>query len=129
MGAQLRYAKVVDLESFQRHGKEVHPALPSGVELSADDPAAVKPFLVLRAWDDFDSMTESWRIRDPHGRTVHGPVTREVRAEDSELADEVIDLRVDHLADDYQLVLEVDGGEVARADFPVHAPGTFEPAG
>lgn len=129
MGAELRYAKVVDLESFQRHGKEVHPALEPGVERSADNPATVKPFLVLRAWDDFNAMTETWRIREPSGRTVYGPVTREVLAEESELADEVVDLRVDYDADGYQLVLEVDGGEVARADFPVHAPGTFEPAG
>jgi hypothetical protein len=129
MGAQLRYAKVIDLAAYQRRGKEIHPALPSGVELSTEDPAVVKPFLVLRAWDDFDSMTESWRIRDPHGRTVYGPAVREVLAEDNELADEVVDLRVDHLAEDYQLVLDVDGGEVARADFPIHAPGTFEPAG
>lgn len=129
MGAELRYAKVVDMESFQRHGKEIHPALDSGVERSAEEPGTVKPFLVLRAWDDFDAMTETWTIREPHGRTVYGPVTREVRAEQSELADEVVDMQVEFDADGYQLVLEVDGGEVARADFPVHAPGTFEPAG
>lgn len=128
MGAQLRYAKIVDLDAYQRQGTKVHPALPSGVELTADDPSTTRPFLVLRAWDDFDAMTETWRIRDPNGLTVYGPVTREVLAEESELVDEIIDMQVEEADDGYQLVLEVDGGEVARADFPIHPPGTMGPA-
>lgn len=129
MGASLRYAKVVDHEEFLRSGAKVRPGLTSGVEFAAPPPSAVKPFYVLRAWDDFDAFTESWRILDPHGRTMYGPVTREVTVEQGDLADEIEDLRVEFDADGYQLVLEVDGGEVARADFPVHLPGEATAAG
>ena len=129
MGASLRYAKIVDHEEFLRSGAGIRPGLTSGVELADEAPSTVKPFYVLRAWDDFDSMTETWRIKDPHGRTVYGPVTREVLAEHGDLADEVADLRVEFDDEGYQLVLDVDGGEVARADFPVHPPGQATSAG
>lgn len=129
MGASLRYAKVIDLDRFQRLGGQVYPSLPSEVEMSDTTPGVANPFLVLRAWDDFDSMTETWSIKDPHGRTVYGPVTREVMAEDSELVDEVVDARFDYDADGYQLVLEVDGNEVARADFSVHPASSSQSAG
>lgn len=129
MGASLRYAKVIDLERFQHQGGQVRPSLPSTVGLSSSEPGLAKPFVVLRAWDDFDAMTESWSIRDPHGRTIYGPVTREVRAEDAELTDEVIDAGIDYDAEGYQLVLEVDGGEVARADFTVEPPDRPQAAG
>lgn len=129
MGASLRYAKVVDHEQFLRSGAGIRPGLTSGVELDAPAPATVRPFYVLRAWDDFDAFTETWRIKDPHGRTVHGPVTRQVVAEHGDLADEIEDLRVEFADEAYQLVLDVDGGEVARADFPVHPPGEASEAG
>lgn len=125
MGATLRYAKVVDRDSLQRSGGTVRPGLDNGVRLSAEAPAEVAPFLVLRAWDHFDgAFTETWRILDPHGRTVHEPVSREVLAGEGELADEVAELEVEYADDGYQLVLEIDGREVARAEFPV-----LEPAG
>lgn len=120
MGATLRYAKVVDRESLQRSGGAVRPGLDNGIRLSGEPPAAAEPFLVLRAWDHFDSsFTETWRIVDPHGRTVHEPVSREVLAGQSDIADEVAELEVEYADDGYQLVLEVDGREVARAEFPV----------
>lgn len=129
MGASLRYAKVVDHEEFMRSGAQLRPGLSSGVELAGPGPAVVKPFYVLRAWDDFDAMTETWRITDPNGLTLYGPVTREVTAEQGDLADEVEGMEAEFDGEGYQLVLEVDGGEVARADFPVHAPGQAAQAG
>lgn len=129
MGARLRYAKIVDREEFLRSGAHIRPGMGSGVELAGDPPAAVKPFYVLRAWEGFDALTESWWIRDPHGRTLYGPLVREVTADHGDLADEIDDLRVDFAGDAYQLVLDIDGREVARADFPVYAPGEATPAG
>jgi len=123
MGATLRYAKIVDRDAWQRSGGTVRPGLDNGVRLSAEAPAVVEPFLVLRAWDHFDgSFTETWRIVDPYGRTVYEPVSREVLAGQGELADEVEDLELEYADDGYQLVLEIDGREVARADFPVLEP-------
>jgi hypothetical protein len=122
MGATLRYAKVVDRESFQRSGGQIRPSLESGVQLSAQAPAAARPFYVLRAWDRFDAFTETWRILDPHGRTVHDPVSREVIAEHGDIADEVEDQVFEYADAGYQLVLDVDGREVARAEFPVDEP-------
>lgn len=128
MGASLRYAKVIDQEAFDASGGKIHPSLTPGVELAEPAPGTVKPFYVLRAWDDFDAFTETWRIIDPHGQTVYGPVVREVTADRNELTDEVLGLHVEYDDDGYQLVLDVDGGEVARADFPVFAPGEAPPA-
>jgi hypothetical protein len=122
MGATLRYAKVIDREDFQRRGAEVKPGLESVVNLAGEPPAPVAPFYVLRAWDQFDSFTETWRIVDPHGRTVYEAVGREVLAGQGDLADQVEDLQLEYGDDGYQLVLEVDGREVARADFPVREP-------
>lgn len=121
MGARLRYAKVVDRDAFLRSGGTVRPGLDSQVRLPADtEPVHAAPFLVLRAWEDADgAFTETWRILDPHGRTVRAPVEREVLATQGELADEVADQLFEYADDGYQLVLEVDGAEVARADFPV----------
>lgn len=129
MGASLRYAKVVDHEEFLRSGAQIRPGLTSGVELTEAPPARVRSFWVMRAWDDFDAFTETWRIADPNGRTVYPPVTREVVASHGDLADEVGDLEVEHDGEGYQLILEVDGGEVARSDFPVHLPGQASSAG
>jgi alkanesulfonate monooxygenase SsuD/methylene tetrahydromethanopterin reductase-like flavin-dependent oxidoreductase (luciferase family) len=128
MGATLRYAKVIDREDFQRRGAEVRPGLESVVHLSDSPPAATAPFYVLWSWDDFDAFTETWRIVDPHGRTVYEPVSREVLAGQGDLADQIEDLQLDYGDDGYQLVLEVDGREVARTDFPVREPNG-EPTG
>ena len=131
MGATLRYAKVVDRDRLQRSGGAVRPGLDNGVQVTAEPPAPAEPFLVLRAWDHFDgAFTETWRIVDPHGRTVHEPVSREVLAGQGDIADEVSELEVEYADDGYQLVLEIDGREVARADFPVteaRTDGEVEP--
>lgn len=120
MGATLRYAKIVDRETLQRSGGAVRPGLDSGIRLLGEAPVAAAPFLVLRAWDHVDgAFTETWRILDPHGRTVHEPVTREVLAGQGDLADEIAEMEVEYADAGYQLVLEVEGSEVARAAFDV----------
>ncbi len=127
MGATLRYAKVVDREYLQVHGGTVQPSTESRVELPEEGPSTAAPFLVMRAWDLVDTaFTETWRILDPHGRTVHDDVSREVLAAQGDIADEVSELEFEYADDGYQLVLEVEGREVARANFPVVVapPGT-----
>lgn len=120
MGARLRYAKVIDRDSFMRSGAQIRPGLDSEVQLTGEPPARVAPFYVLRAWDDVDAaFTETWRIAEPHGRTVREGLPREVLAGHDDLADEVDDLEVEYADEGYQLVLEIDGNEVARVDFPV----------
>jgi hypothetical protein len=120
VGATLRYAKVVDRESFQRSGAQVRPGLDSHVALKADAPGPAAPFYILRAWDHVDAgFTETWRIVEPYGRTVREGVAREVLAEHGDLADEIDDQEFEYSDEGYQLVLEVDGREVARVDFPV----------
>lgn len=124
MGATLRYAKVVDREGFLRSGAQVRPGLDSVVRLAEEPPAPAASFYILRAWDDVDSaFEETWRIEDPHGRTVREGVPREVRADHGEIADEIDDQTFEYADEGYQLVLEVDGREVARADFPVIGDG------
>jgi hypothetical protein len=123
MGATLRYAKVVDQEEFMRSGSRIRPGLESIVRLKGAAPCPAQTFYVVRAWDRFEGgFTERWRILDPHGRTVHEPVEREVLPEHSDIADEVADQAFEYADDGYQLVLEIDGREVARADFPVVEP-------
>ena len=123
MGVTLRYAKVVDRDTFLRSGGAVRPGLESQVRLPGgpdEEPATAAPFLVLRAWDHADgAFTETWRILDPYGRTVHEPVEREILPTETEISDEVPDQRFEYADEGYQLVLEVDEREVARADFPV----------
>lgn len=120
MGATLRYAKVVDREGFQRRGAQIRPGLDSFVRLPAQGPGTAAPFFILRAWDDVDAgFTERWRIVEPHGRTVREGIPREVRSDHGDLADEIDDQAFEYADDGYQLVLEVDGREVARVDFPV----------
>lgn len=120
MGARLRYAKVVDRQSFINSGGAIRPGLANEVELPDGDPGRAEPFYVLRAWDDVDAaFTETWRIVEPEGRTVHTSAPREVLSSHDDLSDEVDDAEFDFAADGYQLVFEVDGGEVARVDFPV----------
>jgi hypothetical protein len=120
MGATLRYAKIVDREEYQRHGAVAKPGLESVVKLNGPAPAQAVDFYVLRSWtDDFDAFTETWRIADPHGMTVREPTTREVLAGHGEIADEIVGQHFEYADAGYQLILEVDGNEVARADFTV----------
>lgn len=122
MGASLRYAKVVDRERFINSGGAIRPSLENGIRLTDEPPAAAAPFYVLRAWDLFDAFTETWRILEPHGRTVFEGIPREVLSDQDDLADQLDDVTFEYADDGYQLVLEVDGREVARAEFPVAEP-------
>lgn len=132
MGATLSFLKVVDNGRFRLEGGRVHPGLPNVVELIGLAPAEAAPFVVLRAWHDFDSsFTETWRIADRYGRTLHPGVTREVIAgmgtvAQGGIADEVEGQVFEFADDGYQLILEVEDQEVARADFEVREP--TEPA-
>jgi hypothetical protein len=126
MGASLRYAKVIDRDEHQRRGGGVRPSLDNVVYLGGEPPADAAPFTVLRAWEGFDAVTEAWWIEDPHGQTVREPVSREVVAGQADLADEVDDQHFGYADDDYQVVFELDGREVARVGFRV---ATREPLG
>ena len=120
MEVSLTYAKVVDRDAFQRQGAVVRPGTDSGIKVPGEPPATAAPFLVLRTWKHADgAFTERWRLVDPHGRTVREPVEREVLPPDPELADEILDQLIEYDHEGYQLVLEVDGREIARADLPV----------
>jgi hypothetical protein len=121
MGIRLRYAKVVDQDLFLRTGGTVRPGLDNEIRLVEDGtPAQAAPFLVLRAWDDVDgAFTETWRLVDPHGRTVRPATTREILQGQSEINDEIVDQQFEYADDSYQLVLEIDDREVARANFSV----------
>jgi hypothetical protein len=123
MGATLRYAKVVDRDYLQEHGG-LSPGTDNIVMLSAEEkPAVARDFFVLRAWDDASgAFEESWRLEDPHGLVVYEGVPRNVLAEHGDLSDEVQGVRFDYADQDYQLVLEVDGREVARVSFDVQPP-------
>ncbi len=127
MGARLKYAKVVDRDLFLRTGGTVTPGLDNRVELLGEAPAKAAGFAVRRAWYDVDgAFTETWRILDPHGRTVHDGLTREVVGGNDDLVDEIDDQLFEYADSGYQLVLEVDGREVARADFDVVEPTDAE---
>ena len=120
MGARLKFAKVVDRDLFLRSGAEVTPGLDNRVELLSEAPAKAAGFMIRREWYDVDgAFTESWSLRDPHGRTLYQGLDREVIGRNQELVDEIDDLVIDYADSGYQLVLEVDGREVARADFEV----------
>ena len=120
MGARLKFAKVVDRDLFLRTGAEVTPGLDNRVELVGEAPAKAAGFMVRREWYDVDgAFTESWAIRDPHGRTVYQGLDREVVGGNDELVDELDDVLFEYADSGYQLVLDVDGREVARVDFDV----------
>lgn len=120
MGARLRYAKVVDREQLSRSGGVLRPGMDNEVRLDGEAPTAAAPFVVMRAWDHVDgAFTETWRIEDPYGRTVHDPMTHEVVPPVVELADEIVECEFEYADRGYQLVLEIDGREVARANFVV----------
>ncbi len=123
MGARLKYAKVVDRDLFLRTGGTVTPGLDNRVELLGEAPAKAAGFAVRRAWYDVEgAFTETWRILDPHGRTVHEGLAREVVGGNDDLVDEIDNQLFEYADSGYQLVLEVDGREVARADFDVVEP-------
>lgn len=118
MGATLRYAKVVDRDHAQAHGG-LTPATDNLVALAGDAPAVAADFLVLRAWDvDAGGFEETWRIEDVHGHTVYRGTPRTVLPEHGEVYDELQGVVFEH-TDDHQLVLEVDGREVARTDVTI----------
>ena len=120
MGARLKFAKVVDRDLFLRTGAQVTPGLDNRVELLSEAPAKAAGFMVRREWYDVDgAFTESWSIQDPHGRTVYSGLDREVVGGNTELVDELDDVLFEYADSNYQLVLSVDGREVARAAFDV----------
>lgn len=119
MGATLRYAKVVDNDYLQEHGG-LSPGTDNVVMLRGEPPAIARDFLVLRAWDRIEGgADERWRLEDPHGLVVYNGAPRTVLAQDGDVFDEVQGVRFEYSDDAYQLVLEIDGREVARADFAV----------
>ena len=120
MGARLKYAKVVDRDLFLRTGGEVTPGLDNRVELLGEAPTKAAGFGVYREWYDVDgAFTESWSILDPHSRTIYQGLDREVVGGNQQLVDEIDDLLFDYADSGYQLLLSVDGREVARVDFDV----------
>ncbi len=120
MGARLKYIKVVDRELFLRSGGNITPRLENRVQLLAEPPAKVGVFEIHRNWYDLQgAFTESWRIVDPHGRTLHEGLDREVTAGNQDLVDEVAALEVEYADDGYQVVFFIDDREIARVDFEV----------
>lgn len=128
MALTLGYVKVVDADDLQRAGGVVRPGTDNGVRLTAEPPAAIAPFQVVRQWDGIDgSVTETWRIEDPNGRTVHEGTPRELFNGTGEVVDEVVDVVVDYADDRYTCVLEIDEVEIARVDFPVTERAPLDP--
>lgn len=126
MGARLQYAKVIDRQVYFDKGSRVHPGLHSLV-LLRDEPGRVNSFLVLRAWtDDHGTFTEQWRIETPGGRVVYDSAPRELHLASEthveKLEDEVADLELEYVAEDYEVVFTLDDREVARVTFPIQSP-------
>ena len=120
MGARLKFAKIIDRDLFLRRGADITPGLENRVELLGEAPTKAAGFAVRRSWYDVDgAFTESWSIQDPHGRTIYEGLDREVVGGNEELVDEIDDLIFEYADDGYQLVLSIDGREVARVDFAV----------
>lgn len=128
MGATLAWLKVVDGQRYRLEGESLRPSLDNVVELRGPAPAEAAPFLILRAWTQFDgAFTETWRIRDPHGRTVREGLPREVVAgqaspDQGGLMDEIDGLQFEYADSGYQVIIELDEREVARANFDVREP-------
>lgn len=122
MGATLRFVKIVDSDSYQRQGGEPRPGLDQSVRLPSTPPATAAPFLLLRRWVDVGDQgeEETWRIESPHGEQVYAGVpTALVSGPEVTLVSEVPDARFEYDAENYRVVMELDGREVARDDFPV----------
>jgi hypothetical protein len=134
MGATLAWLKIVDTGRWRLEGGDVDlkPGMDNIVELRREAPAEAAPFVVHRAWSHFDTaFTERWHIRDPYGRTLRDGVEREVLAGDAAperggLTDEIVGQLFEFADTGYQLVIELDGREIARADFEVREPGDQE---
>lgn len=130
MGATLAWLKVVDTARWRLEGGDVDlkPGLQNVVELDQEAPAEARPFVVHRAWSHFDTaFTERWYIRDPNGRTVRPHVEREVIAgfaspQSGGITDEIEGQFFDYADTGYQLIIEIEDREVARADFEVREP-------
>jgi hypothetical protein len=122
MGATLRYLKIIDADAYQRQGGEPRPGLEQLVRLPSQPPATAAPFVVLRRWVDISDggEQETWRIESREGERVYTgvPTTLTLEPEVS-LASEVPDAQFAYTDDGYQLIVELDGREVARDDFPV----------
>jgi hypothetical protein len=123
VGAQLRYAKVIDRELFYVRGGKVHPGLENEVILEGE-PGKAGAFLVLRAWsNDHGTFTEEWRIEDPAGAVVYESLPREVHlatpSHVERLEDELADLEFDYAADDYTVAFRLDERAVARVRFRI----------
>lgn len=128
MGARLKYVKVLDRDLFLRTGGEIRPGLDNRVTLQGEPPAKAAGFTVRRQWYDVEgAFTESWSIQDPHGRTIYEGLDREVVGGNQELVDDIDDLVFEYADNGYQLILEVDGREVARAEFTVTEAEAEEP--
>lgn len=126
MGATLRYAKVIDVDRFTQQGGEVRPGLTSEVRLSAPPPAVAAPFVIARSWVGEHAFTETWRIVDPHGRTLRVGAPREVLETASDVHDEIADLELEFADQGYAVVFEVEGREVGRCSFDVLEPQPAE---
>lgn len=119
MATTLRYAKVVDRDRLQELGG-LSPGTDSVVLLPDGEPGVARDFLVVRAWDGVEGgVEEEWRLEDPHGRVIYVGTPRTVLADHGELSDEVQGVRFDYGDVGFQLVLDIDGEEAARAAFEV----------
>ena len=127
MGAKLRFAKVIDRQTFYEKGARVHPGLHNEV-LMHEEPGPAGAFLVIRGWgDDHGSFTEQWRIQEPEGRTIYESSPREIHVATNghveKLEDEVADLEFDFASDGYTVIFTLDERDVARASFEVKIDG------
>jgi hypothetical protein len=129
MGARLRYAKVIDRETFiVRHGGKLHPGLDNEVVINGE-PGIAGAFLVMRGWsDDHGTFTEQWRIEGPDRKLLYQSSLREITLASDEhierLEDEVTDLEIESTGDNFTVVFTLDETEVGRVRFRVklHAP-------
>jgi len=123
----LRFAKVIDRQSFYDKGAKVHPGLENEVLLH-EEPGPAGAFLVIRGWGDHHgSFTEQWRIEEPEGRTLYQSSAREIHVATNghveRLEDEVSEMEFEFASDGYAVVFTLDEREVARATFEVKVDG------
>ena len=124
MGARLVYAKVIDRELFfiKEQGR-LHPSMENQVVLNGE-PGVAGAFLVLRGWgDDNGTFTEQWKLSGPGGVTLYESLPREIhipsKGHVERLEDEVSDLDMDSISDDYHVTFTLNEEEVARVRFHV----------